>query len=75
MSHPHNKDKDKLVRKILRQIAKEKKEHFTKIKELFVYEEDAEITEKFWKTLKEICPSHNFVDVYHCPGCGKFDLE
>ena len=73
MAHKHHKHK--MVRSTLLKIAKEQNQSFAAVKQLFVYNCDPEITTRFWQLLKIKYPNHNYTDVYHCPGCGKFDLE
>lgn len=73
--HSHNKDTNQIVIKILTQIAAEENKPFTKIKKLFVVKCNAYITRRFWEILATEIPNHQYTDVYHCPGCGNFELE
>jgi len=72
---PHKHSTHKIARGILLKIAQKQNKSFAKIKQLFVYECDPYVTEEFWKLLRKHYPNHQYVNVYHCPGCGKFDLE
>ena len=71
----HSHDADKIVVKILNQLAVEEKKPYKKIKKLFVVNCDVHITHRFWKILAVELPKHNYIDVYHCPMCDKFTLE
>jgi hypothetical protein len=73
MEHKHSHHK--MVKKTLLKIAKEQNEDFATIKKMFVYDCDPAVTVRFWNILRADYPNHQYVDVYHCPGCGKFDLE
>lgn len=73
MEHKHSTHK--MARKTILKIAKKKNKDFANIKKMFVIECDPEITQLFWEILQADYPNHTYTDVYHCPGCGKFDLE
>lgn len=70
----HKHTTNKIVKKVLRIIAKQEKNLFSEIKWHFINGE-IHVTHRFWEILAEEMPNHSFVDVYHCPGCGKFSLE
>jgi hypothetical protein len=66
---------NKIVRNILRRIARETKQPFPEVKKLFAIKHDIPITMRFWELLNELHPQHGFTEVSCCPGCGKFDLQ
>lgn len=70
----HEHYTNRLVRGILKTIAKQEKCSFTEIKTHFINGE-IHVTHRFWEILAEKKPKHHFIDVFHCPGCGKFFLE
>ena len=71
----HAHETDKIVVKILEQIAAEEKKPYKKIKKLFVVDCDFHITHRFWEILSQELLNHKYTDVIHCPGCKKFSLE
>lgn len=66
---------NKIVRNILRRIARETKQPLPEIKTRFAIEGDLPITTRFWELLNETHPQHSFTEVSFCPDCGKFDLQ
>ena len=70
--HEHNANK--LVRGILKKLAKQEKRPFPEIKWCFI-NGNSHLTHRFWEILAKEKPKHKFTDVYHCPGCNKFSLE
>jgi hypothetical protein len=73
--HNHSTTKNKIVRNILRCIARETKQSLTEVKILFAINHDIPITYRFWELLNTIHPQHGFTEVSFCPDCGKFDLQ
>ena len=73
MGHKHKQHK--MVRSTLLKIAREQDKDFATIKRMFTRDCDHDVTIRFWELLKQNYPNHGYTDVYHCPGCGKFDLE
>ena len=71
----HSHETDKIVVKILEQIATEEKKPYKKLKKLFVVGYDPCITHRFWEILSQELPHHKYIDVFHCPGCKQFSLE
>ena len=66
---------NKIVRNILRRIARETKQSLPEIKILFAINHDITITCRFWELLNKTYPQHGFTEVSFCPDCGKFDLQ
>ena len=75
MARKHKHRKHKMVKLILLKIAKEQSKDFAEIKMLFTQACDPNITSRFWQILRTRYPDHKYIEVSHCPGCGKFDLE
>lgn len=73
--HNHSSTKNKIVRNILRRIAKETKHSLDEVKILFAIIHDIPITCRFWELLNETHPQHDFTEVSFCPDCSKFDLQ
>jgi len=73
--HNHSATKNKVVRNILRHIARETKQSLTEVKILFAINHDISITYRFWELLNTVYPQHSFTEVSFCPDCGKFDLQ
>ena len=73
MAHRHSKHK--MVRKTLLKISRENKTDLATITRLFSIDCDLGVTKRFWETLKNDYPKHNYTEVSYCCGCGKFDLE
>jgi len=71
----HSHKTHNLVKTTLKKIAENNKLPYPKVKRLFVFEANPSITHQFWKELANANPLHGYTDVYHCPGCGQFDLE
>ena len=69
--HRHHKG----IKKVLLTIAQENRRSFQYIKKLFVVKNDLEVTARFWELVNEAYPEHQFIGVYHCPACKKFDFE
>lgn len=70
----HQHTTHKIVRNILRTIAKQEQQSFQKIKQDFI-DGEPHATHRFWEILTEVKPNHHFTEVSHCPGCDKFSLE
>jgi len=71
----HVHDTNKIVKKILKQIAQDENKSFQAVKKLFAFYADPHVTHRFWEILAKQKPNHKYIDVFHCPGCDQFDLE
>ena len=73
--HNHSPTANKIVRNILRRIAKETKLPLPEVKTLFAINNDISITIRFGELLNDLYPKHGFTEVSFCLFCGKFDLQ
>ena len=73
--HRHSKTHNKMVRYVLKLIAKQHQLLYPAIKRKCVIDCDIHVSQRFWELLREHYPHHNYTEVSCCPGCGKFDLE
>ncbi len=71
----HLHSHDRLVKNILKIIAKEQKQSYKKVKKRFAFQADPQVTQRFWGILHSKHPHLGHNEVFHCPGCDKFELE
>ncbi len=71
----HLHSHDRLVKIILKIIAKEQKQSYKKVKNRFAFQADTQVTQWFWDILHSKHPHLGHHEVFHCTGCDKFELE
>ncbi len=75
MEHYHVKQENKLACDAMKQLAKARGRPYKEVKKQFVKGQNIELTVAFWDIIHKHPQGKRYKQVFHCPGCNKFEFE